>query len=391
MLKTKIISLALLLLSTSVAAQAQTRKNAKKANAEVEMTDEEEAVEELYGSMLLSTAQVMFIDSIVVDSADFISKIPLNKESGRIGTTGELTKTASTPEGGAYINEFGNKAFYSKTVADGHFKIYSSDKLGGRWTEGRLIDEFGSEFEDINYPYMMADGTTLYFAAKSKEGLGGYDIYVTRFNTDSAKFYRPENVGLPYNSKANDYYCVIDEFDNIGWLVTDRRQPQGKVCIYTFVPTDSRATYDAEALDDDELESLADIRNIGDTQTDKAVVQAALGRLKKLTAGRNATKGGGMRFIVNDNTVYTSAADFKSPTNRERFATLQRTKAEADGMAEKLDAMRREYSSADARTQRRTAPVIVKAERQLEKLREHIREAEKEIRNTENMLINNGR
>ena len=101
--------------------------------------------------------------------------------------------------------------------------------------------------------------------------------------------------------------------------------------------------------------------------------------------------GGGMRFIVNDNTVYTSTADFKSPTNRERFATLQRTKAEADGMAEKLDAMRREYSSADARTQRRTAPVIVKAERQLEKLREYIREAEKEIRNTENMLINNGR
>ena len=114
MLKTKIIALALLLLSAGISAQAQKRKNVKKANAKVEMTEEEMAVEELYQSMLLSTAQVMFIDSVVVDSADFISKIPLNKESGRIGTTGELTKTASTPEGGAYINEFGNKAFYSK-------------------------------------------------------------------------------------------------------------------------------------------------------------------------------------------------------------------------------------------------------------------------------------
>ena len=75
----------------------------------------------------------------------------------------------------------------------------------------------------------------------------------------------------------------------------------------------------------------------------------------------------------------------------ETAEIISKAKAEADGMAEKLDAMRREYSSADARTQRRTAPVIVKAERQLEKLREYIREAEKEIRNTENMLINNGR
>ena len=71
MLKTKIISLALLLLSANIAAQAQTRKNAKKAGAEVEMTEEEEMAEELYETMLLSTAQVMFIDSVVVDSADF--------------------------------------------------------------------------------------------------------------------------------------------------------------------------------------------------------------------------------------------------------------------------------------------------------------------------------
>ena len=79
MLKTKIIALALLLLSANMAAQAQKKKNVKKAKAKVEMTEEEMAMEELYESMLLSTAQVMFIDSVVVDSADFISKIPPQK------------------------------------------------------------------------------------------------------------------------------------------------------------------------------------------------------------------------------------------------------------------------------------------------------------------------
>ena len=184
MLKTKIAILAFILLYTAAPSQAQSKNKRVKAKAVPEMTEEEELAEEMYETMLLSTAKIMFIDSVVVDSADFISKIPLNKESGRIGTYGKLFSAAQTAEGGAYINEFGNKAFYSKAGADGHFSLYSADKLGGRWTAERLIDEFGGEFEDINYPYMMADGSTLYFSAKSKEGLGGYDIYVTRFNTD---------------------------------------------------------------------------------------------------------------------------------------------------------------------------------------------------------------
>ena len=387
MLKTKIISLAVLLLAANIAAQAQTRKNAKKAKAEVEMTEEEELAEEMYQSMLLSTAQVMFIDSVVVDSADFISKIPLNKESGRIGTTGALAKTASTPEGGAYINEFGNKMFYSKADADGRFKLYSTDKLGGQWSVGRLVNEFGSEFEDINYPYMMADGTTLYFSAKSKEGLGGYDIYVTRFNTDSAKFYRPENIGLPYNSKANDYYCVIDEFDNIGWLVTDRRQPKGKVCIYTFVPADTRTTYDGDIIGEEKLKALADITSISDTWTDKAKLQAARNRINSLKTRGNETKADKMAFVINDNTVYTSPDDFKSPASRARFDKLQQMKAAADDMAAKLETQRRNYSSSNASAKKRLAGNITSMEKKLEQLQTYIHEAEKEIRNAENMQL----
>ena len=390
MLKTKIISLAVLLLAANIAAQAQTRKNAKKAKAEVEMTEEEELAEEMYQSMLLSTAQVMFIDSVVVDSADFISKIPLNKESGRIGITGALAKTASTPEGGAYINEFGNKMFYSKADADGRFKLYSTDKLGGQWSVGRLVNEFGSEFEAINYPYMMADGTTLYFSAKSKEGLGGYDIYVTRFNTDSAKFYRPENIGLPYNSKANDYYCVIDEFDNIGWLVTDRRQPQGKVCIYTFVPADTRTTYDGDIIGEEKLKALADITSISDTWTDKAKLQAARNRINSLKTRGNETKADKMAFVINDNTVYTNPDDFKSPASRARFDKLQQMKAAADDMAAKLETQRRNYSSGNASAKKRLAGNITSMEKKLEQLQTYIHEAEKEIRNAENMQLRQG-
>ena len=103
MLKTKIISLSLLLLSTCIATQAQKRKKTKGKAVKTEMTEEQERVEAMRERMLPSTAQVMFIDSVVTDKAGFISKIPLNSESGEIGTTGEAADTAASIPGGTYV------------------------------------------------------------------------------------------------------------------------------------------------------------------------------------------------------------------------------------------------------------------------------------------------
>lgn len=385
MLKTKSVILSILLLMAGVQSHAQVKNKRAKGKPKTEMTAQQEAAQELYETMLLSTAQVMFIDSIVVDSADFISRIPLNRESGRIGTTAGITGDTGLAGGAAYINEFGNKIYFSTAGNDGRYALYSTDKLGGEWTAARLIDEFGNEFEDVSYPYMMADGVTLYFAAKGKESLGGYDIYVTRYDTDSARFYRPENVGLPYNSTANDYYCAIDEFDNIGWLATDRNQPAGKVCIYTFVPADTRTAYDVDAIGDEMLRSLADIRCIADTWIDNAKLQAARNRVKNLQTRNTDISTNRISFVVNDNTVYNDINDFKSPTNRERFGKLQQMKTTARNMDEKLEALRRTYSTSNATTKKRLADNIMTAEKQLEHLDAQIHEMEKEIRNAENL------
>ena len=53
-------------------------------------------------------------------------------------------------------------------------------------------------------------------------------------------------MGFPFNSYANDYMLVIDETCNVGWFASDRYQPEGKVCIYTFIPNESRNPYDYE-------------------------------------------------------------------------------------------------------------------------------------------------
>ena len=83
--------------------------------------------------------------------------------------------------------------------------------------------------------------------------------------------------------------------------------------------------------------------------------------------------------------MYTSVSDFKSPKSRERLARLQQMEASAEDIAAKLDQMRRSYSDGNASARKRLADDIMSTEKKLEQLQYQIHEAEKEIRNAENI------
>lgn len=384
-IKTLYFLIFLLMLGT--AGNAQTKKkntvrNARQAKAEPNQADI------LYENMLSSTACVTFIDSMVTDKKDFLNAVMLSRESGSLNTYNSFWNTEEQPSAYTYINEFGNKLLFSKTGSDGHSRLFTSDKLNGQWSAPKQINDFGDDFEDINCPFMMSDGVTLYFAAKGKSGIGGYDIYVTMYDTDSARFYKPENIGLPYNSRGNDYYCVTDEFNSLGWLVTDRNQPEGKVCVYTFIPSDSRKTYREDETGEDKLRRLASISSIRDTWTDKNAVQAALERLSAAKKRSSATSGDAMSFYINDNIVYSNTNDFRLPINRQRYKKLTSMQADKARLDSQLETQRQQYSTSTASARRRMAPAILKLERQCAQLDSQISRLEKEIRNTENIAIN---
>lgn len=393
----KKISLLLVFLSFILPSDAQRRTNVSKRNNRVVKAEKKTPAEVLYENMLSSTAKIMIIDSVVVDANTFIKAIPLDDASGKIGSLSEILsdgqKQTVIGAGGlnispfAYMNEFGNKMFYSVMEKDSMFHLRYADKLGGEWIENRLAGDFGDEFINVAYPFMMPDGVTLYFSAESKNGLGGRDIYVTMYDPDSARFYKPENIGLPYNSSGNDYYCIIDEFNSLGWLVTDRRQPEGKVCIYTFVPTSSRELYEAESEDETFMNSRAVINSIKDTWTDKAKLTAARSRLSSLIGRRADVADNSIRFIVNDKIVYTDASQFKSPSGKDKFAVLRDKKQQILSGVSKLEVLRQKYSKSDKRVKRGLSDEIKELETALEKVCVEAHNLEKEIRNTENQLL----
>ena len=127
-----------------------------------------------------ATQQIIFIDSVVVAKDDFLSIIRLNPESGKLDAYDQFFRSEGHPESYVYINEMGNKCYFSDENANSKMRLYTLDKLGEEWSDPLALKGIYDGISEANYPFMMTDGTTFYFAAKGKESIGGYDIFVTR-------------------------------------------------------------------------------------------------------------------------------------------------------------------------------------------------------------------
>ena len=361
---------------------AQKRKNAKPTPKKKTEVVQRSPAELLFENMLENTQRVFFIDSMVVDKDNFIQHIPLPRECGTISSQQEGENMIA-----AYLNEFGNKMYYSVRDTMGNASIYTKDKLGNDWSKPMGLTGIDN-MTNPDYPFMMPDGTTFYFSQKGDETLGGYDIFVTRYDSSTGEFLKPNNMGLPFNSSANDYMYVVDELDSLGWLVTDRFQPEGKVCIYTFVPSKTRENFDLGEMSESEVRQFATIHSIQDTWPSEEARSEALLRLENMK-NRNTPRRetASFTFDVNDEITYHTAGDFRSSTARDMFMELLQQKERNQEYAQRLETMRERYYHADDAERASMRKSILDAEKELERQNVQILNTEKRIRNAEIMSL----
>ena len=208
---------------------------------------------------------------------------------------------------------------------------------------------------------------------------------MTRYNNEQHSFYQPENMGLPYNSTANDYLLITDDINELGWLVTDRNMPEGKVCIYTFVPTKQRFSYVKDNLTTKQLEAQAQIASIALTWQN-GDRQAALNRLKQLISHNKPVKNSPkkLNFVINDNITFRNINDFKAE-NQEKVSRFLVLQADYNKRDTELLRLRDNYESATGTQKQALRKTIVEREKTLEQLQIDIAKLEKEIRNNENL------
>ena len=129
--------------------------------------------------------------------------------------------------------------------ADGTTLYFISDRPGGFggkdiWASERLANNqwgepynLGKEIntsDDEESPFLMSDGTTLYFSSKGHNSFGGYDVFVSNHNDDGV-WSAPENLGDPVNTTYDDYYYITDSYGKMAYYSSDK-QNNGKQDIF---------------------------------------------------------------------------------------------------------------------------------------------------------------
>ena len=336
--------------------------------------------------MIKSTEKVCVVDSFVVDKEKFLSAYKMGRDVGRLLSVADYF--GEEDEDGGYLaeTEMGTDIYYAMkndAAGDTLLQLYHSSKIGDEWSRPAKLKGIETGGND-NYPFMLADGQTLYFASDGEGSIGGYDIFITRYDSENRRYLRPDNIGMPFNSQANDYMMAFNEVANLGWFASDRRQPEGKVCVYVFVPNTSRATYDIDKLGYDKVFSLAFLYSIAETQADKELVRKASRQLTMLAYEQTEeNKGGDFLFVLDDARDYTSLNDFRSTQARTLFQKWQSASEQQKRNIALLEQKRDAYATSSAAQKTKLYPEILALEKQTEAEQYNLEQMEYEIRKIE--------
>jgi hypothetical protein len=327
---------------------------------------------------LQKVEDITIIDSVIVLKSALYSTVKLSSDAGRIAPARPTFPNVPKASGAAYLPEKDDKALYADQLPGKGLEIVVRHRLLNDWDDEEPLSDIINSVSDELNPWLLSDGTTLYFASNRPGSLGGLDLYVTRMGKNDT-YLLPDHLNMPFNSNSNDYFLLIDEFTNRGYLATDRNQPKGYAAIYTFIPNTTTVLVQGKSLK--ELHDLAAIRSIQATWAGKDM-EALLKQPEKPVLMTHSDQSG-MVFVLNDEFSCYNENDFVSPEARDLFRTYQKEHERFLEATETLQQMRETYLNSDAKKQAELSGKILKLESDMLSLKQELPELETLIRNTE--------
>lgn len=338
----------------------------------IDYVQEQIAIAEKRSRYIHRVTDVKIIDSMYISKSDLLRAYPLSKDAG--------TLTRSADGSVTHTNQRGDKRFFAQDA-----QIQQQSRLLSEWERAETLPASVNRGSKQDYPFCMGDGTTLYFASQSEDGMGGWDIYMTRFNPATNSYAAAENIGFPFNSEGNDYLYVIDEQMGVGYFATDRRCSGDQVCVYTFLAEDKPA-YLPMSMSGDQLAAYAQLRQyhraerpVVEIHDEEETPKEEKAKDKKKTTATESS----VFFIVDDKTVYTRLKDFQNSDAKalyKQYATWQKQLTETN---DKLVEKRKAYFEASAKKRLTMTTTILELEKKRSELQGQIDKAAKKIRKLE--------
>jgi hypothetical protein len=330
--------------------------------------------------MVSRCEDIQIIDSVIVDKSAFLKAYFLGEE------TGTFVQKATTV---VYENQLQDRRYFGKINENGFYRLNTQTKIQESWSEEKQLNITSDSDAEDNFPFVMPDGLTIYYASTGNGSIGGYDLFVSRYNLNTDTYLAPNQMGMPFNSLYNDYMLVIDEVNNIGYFASDRFQPKDKVVVYTFIPNPNNEFRPLNIDDEQVLRERAMITSIRDSWLPNANYAGKLDKIKAdIEKERNKVQKD-FTFVINDNIVYHALTDFESDAAKKSYLQLKELEVRIQTLEEQLDNQRKTFAGGNATQKQSLRSPIPTNERQLETMVQTHKKLLVETRNSEIKFLRN--
>ncbi|MDO4460870.1 MAG: SPOR domain-containing protein [Bacteroidia bacterium] len=311
-----------------------------------------------------------------------------SREVGTVARNSAFFEDNIDPNGILYRTERGDAVFFSMTPEGEQYEhLYKMEQLLDGWGEASLLNGLATNAND-KMPVMMTDGTTLYFSSDRPGGLGGWDIYRTTYDAENRTFTEPINLGVPFNSPADDYLFVADEFRNRAWFTSNRETSTDSVMVYEVLWDNSVIRSFAQSTD--EIRESAALK-----------IDESLSQMRRDAYNASATTLNGMRasaakqysvteqedkfrFAICDTLVYTQWEHFRSVNAMQEYQKLFDIQHRHDSLQNLMASKRKEFMELKTNEQRNAQIAeVLKIEREVYSLEDQITEQSERVRNIE--------
>ena len=174
------------------------------------------------------------IDRTKFSIEDFFLYYPLRDMAWR-QVPDQLDSSAFHPFSKAlYAPSGSDRIIYSAEDAAGIRNLFVTELQDTLWTYPSMLNESLTSLSDEIYPMLSPDGKSLYFSSDGLYGVGGYDLYVSRWDEEMKDWSEPVNMGFPYSSPYDDFLYVSDDEDGHVFFASNRDCSADSVWVYVL-------------------------------------------------------------------------------------------------------------------------------------------------------------
>lgn len=110
--------------------------------------------------------------------------------------------------------------------------IYIMKKLpNGNWSFPENLMEINTDLDE-EFPYYNSYDSTLYFSSNGLPGMGGFDLFKTKWNPVNKSWSEPQNLGYPINSAYNEKTICFGRENKHAYISSIRKGGLGAYDIY---------------------------------------------------------------------------------------------------------------------------------------------------------------